>query len=160
MTIDDGIKRIAQELGGQRALDKVETLCRELKEYYDQYGSEVKENEKGRWGGALYVWIRKGRPVAVHGQPTPTEEEQVVFTMVIVKQYNTRKLHDLFIQAGQKDEYGMLVPGGQMNENQLRELERLGFEKDPPRQSIVQAMRDAKEAADSLEKYGGESDWK
>jgi hypothetical protein len=160
MAIDDGIKRMAQELGGQRALDNVEALCRELKEYHDQHGSEVKENEKGRWGGALYAWIRKGRPVAVHGQPTPTEEEQVVSTMMIVKQYNIRKLHDLFIQAGQKDEHGMLVSGGQMNENQLRELERLRLEKDPPRQSIVQAIGDAKETADYLEKYGGESDWK
>jgi hypothetical protein len=47
-----------------------------------------------------------------------------------------------------------------MNENQLRELERLGFKKDPPRQSIIQAIRDTKEAIDSLKKYGGKSDWK
>jgi hypothetical protein len=55
MAIDDGIKRIAQELGGQRALNKVEALSRELKEYHNQYGGEVKENEKGKWGGALYA---------------------------------------------------------------------------------------------------------
>jgi hypothetical protein len=105
MAIDDGIKRMAQELGGQRALDKVEALCRELKEYHNQHGSEVKENEKGRWGGALYAWIRKGRPVAVHGQPTPTEEEQVVFTMVIVEQYNTSILDSPYTNSSFRVQY-------------------------------------------------------
>jgi hypothetical protein len=150
---------INQSIEG-RALNKIEALSRELKEYHNQYGGEVKENEKGRWGGALYVWMRKGRPVAVHGLTTPTEEEQVVFTMMIVEQYNSRKVHDILIQAGQKDEYGMLIPGGQMNENQLRELERLRLEKDIPMQGVIQALRDAREAADYFEKHGGESDWK
>jgi hypothetical protein len=54
----------------------------------------------------------------------------------------------------------MLIPGGQMNENQLRELERLRLEKDIPMQGVIQALRDAREAADYFEKHGGESDWK
>ena len=140
-------------------MHKVEALCRELKEYHNQYSSEVKEDEKGRWGGALYAWMRKGRPVAAQGQPT-TEEEQLVFTMMVVEQYNSRKIHDLLMQAGRKDERGMLVPGGQMNESQLRELERIRLEKDPPQQDIFETARDAREAANYLEKYGGESDWK
>jgi hypothetical protein len=37
----------------------------ELKEFYNQIGSQVKESEKGCFGGAFNVWLRARAPKQV-----------------------------------------------------------------------------------------------
>jgi hypothetical protein len=37
----------------------------ELKEFYNQISSQVKESEKGCFGGAFNVWLRAGAPEQV-----------------------------------------------------------------------------------------------
>jgi hypothetical protein len=48
--------------GGYQARQKVLELKDELKEFHNQIGSQVKESEKGCFGGAFNVWLRAGVP--------------------------------------------------------------------------------------------------
>jgi hypothetical protein len=50
---------------GHQARQKVLELKDELKEFYNQISSQVKESEKGCFGGAFNVWLRAGAPKQV-----------------------------------------------------------------------------------------------
>jgi hypothetical protein len=63
--IDYELSMHAHRTGGHQARQKVLELKDELKEFHNQVGSQVKESEKGCFGGAFNAWLRAGAPERV-----------------------------------------------------------------------------------------------
>jgi hypothetical protein len=63
--IDYELSMHAYRTGGHQARQKVLELKDELKDFHNQVGSQVKESEKGCFGGAFNAWLRAGAPEQV-----------------------------------------------------------------------------------------------
>jgi hypothetical protein len=68
--IDGWIIRLAWRRGGVAAIGKVLALKKELEEWHNQPGSQVKEDEKGCFGGAWNAWYRATpKPICLDSSP-------------------------------------------------------------------------------------------
>ena len=80
--IDFALSLHATKTGGHQAREKVLELKDELKEFHNQAGNQVREDEKGCFGGAHNAWLRAGRP----------EERCVVTRMALIEGFATSEI--------------------------------------------------------------------
>jgi hypothetical protein len=85
--IDHEFLMHAFRAGGHQARQKMHELKDKLKDFHNNTsGSEVRQDEKGCFGGAYNAWFRAG---------CPGNDESVLFQMATVEAYQMDKIFDL-----------------------------------------------------------------
>jgi hypothetical protein len=95
-----------REMGGQRAMDKMNSMREKLRELHNLEGSMVREDEKVCWDGALAAWKRAGMPVKRGSGDDSTAQERRIILMMVEEQYNLMMLQEL---VGKSQDVGRTV---------------------------------------------------
>ena len=117
--LHDNVMQVIEEMGGERALRKAESLKVELLKLHNRADSAVREDEKGCWDGCLAAWKRAGMPEKGERGYDSTPEG-ILLMSVILEQYNRSELQEVFGRA--RDE-----GREKLNELDYLELEQLTF---------------------------------